>query len=75
MSLNQDLAIVERLLASDPAAWERFTRHYQPLLVRAAASVARQAAEDVAQKVFAAILENDRRLLRSLQMPRSAAST
>ena len=57
--------MVERLLASDPAAWERFTRQYQPLLVRAAASVARHAAEDVAQKVFAALLDNDRRLLRS----------
>lgn len=65
MSSEQDLATVERLLASDPAAWERFTRQYQPLLVRAASSIARDAAEDVAQKVFAALLDNDRRLLRS----------
>lgn len=65
MSSEPDLATVQRLLASDPAAWKRFTLHYQPLLVRAAASIARHAAEDIAQKVLAALLEDDCRLLRS----------
>ena len=74
MSPSQDLATVQRLLASDPAAWERFTRDMQPLIVRAAASIVRDAAEDVAQKVFAALLENDRKLLRTFQ-GRSSLST
>src|SRR5688572_1075487 len=46
----------------------------QPLIVRAAASIVRDAAEDVAQKVFAALLENDRKLLRTFQ-GRSSLST
>ena len=74
MPSDDDLSLVRRLVAGDAAAWERFTRHYQPLLVRAAASVARHAAEDVAQKVLAALLDRDRRLLRSFQ-GRSTLST
>ncbi|HEX7899942.1 MAG TPA: sigma-70 family RNA polymerase sigma factor [Planctomycetota bacterium] len=74
MSGTRDLETVERLLASDPAAWERFTREVQPLLIRAAGAIARDAAEDVAQKVFAALLENDRALLRSFE-GRSSLST
>jgi RNA polymerase sigma-70 factor, ECF subfamily len=74
VSPQQDLETVERLLASDPAAWERFTREVQPQLLRAAASIAREAAEDVVQRVFAALLENDRKLLRSFQ-GRSSLST
>jgi len=71
---DQDLATVERLIAGDEAAWERFARELRPLLVRSAASVARDAAEDIAQKVLAALLENDRALLRSFQ-GRSSLST
>ncbi len=68
----QDLAVVQRLLADDPAAWERFTREFSPLLIRAAAATlgraaASAAAEDVAQKVFAELLEDDRLLLRSFR--------
>lgn len=61
-------AFVERLIAHDPPAWDRFMREYGPVVTRAAAAVlARSAveAEDVAQKVFAALLESDSRLLRS----------
>ena len=32
-------ALVERLIARDPAAWDRFIREYGPVLVRAAAVV------------------------------------
>jgi RNA polymerase sigma-70 factor (ECF subfamily) len=75
-------ALVERLIARDPPAWERFLKEFGPAVVRAAAAVlsrrtsgaARGEAEDVAQKVFALLLESDARLLRSFQ-GRSSLST
>jgi RNA polymerase sigma-70 factor, ECF subfamily len=60
-------ALVERLIARDSAAWDRFVREYGPTLVRAAAVVSPRDAEDVAQKVCAMLLEADARLLRSFR--------
>jgi RNA polymerase sigma-70 factor (ECF subfamily) len=60
-------ALVDRLIARDPEAWDRFVREYGPTLVRAAAVVSPGDAEDVAQKVCALLLEADARLLRSFR--------
>jgi RNA polymerase sigma-70 factor, ECF subfamily len=60
-------ALVDRLVARDPAAWDRFVREYGPILVRAAAAVAARDAEDLAQKVCALLLESDGRLLRTFR--------
>jgi RNA polymerase sigma-70 factor (ECF subfamily) len=59
--------LVDRLIARDPAAWDRFVREYGPTLVRAAAVVSAGDAEDVAQKVCALLLDADARLLRSFR--------
>ena len=60
-------AFVERLIARDAAAWSRFAREFQPMLVRAAAATGARDAEDVAQKVAALLLESEARLLRSFR--------
>jgi len=60
-------ALVDRLIARDPAAWDRFVREYGTTLVRAAAVVSAGDAEDVAQKVCTLLLEADARLLRSFR--------
>jgi len=75
-------SLVERLIARDPAAWERFLKGFGPVVIRAAAAVlsrgkagaSKAEAEDLAQKVFTLLLENDARLLRSFQ-GRSTLST
>lgn len=60
-------ALVDRMIARDPAAWDRFVREYGPILVRAAAAVAARDAEDLAQKVCGLLLESDARLLRAFR--------
>ena len=60
-------ALVNRLIARDPAAWDRFVREYGPTLVRAAAVVSPRDAEDVVQKVCTLLLDSDARLLRSFR--------
>ncbi len=70
--MEDERRFVESLAAGERPAWERFLREHGTLLVRAAAAVLARAgaageAEDVAQKVLALLLENDRRLLRTFQ--------
>src|SRR5215831_7895914 len=67
-------ALVDRLIARDPAAWDRFVREYGPTLIRAAAAAGAREAEDVAQKVCELLLEADGRLLRTFR-GRSTLST
>jgi len=67
-------ALVDRLIARDPEAWDRFVREYGPTLIRAAAVVSAGDAEDVAQKVCTLLLDADARLLRSFR-GQSALST
>ncbi len=58
---------VDRLIARDGAAWERFARELRPSLVRAAAATGSRDPEDDAQKVCALLLDDSARLLRSFR--------
>jgi RNA polymerase sigma factor (sigma-70 family) len=60
-------AFVDRLIARDGAAWERFAREIRPVLVRAAAAVGSRDPEDDAQKICALLLDDSARLLRSFR--------
>ncbi|MBI4614272.1 MAG: sigma-70 family RNA polymerase sigma factor [Planctomycetes bacterium] len=60
---------LEELLAGDARAWEDLVARTRPLLVRAVRAVLRrgEATEEVVQSVFAALVEDGYRLLRSFR--------